>query len=136
VAGKRRCPGFGGGGRGEALQHRGADMEVRIGRNDEKSARRRCSSRKGSAATFPHDSGEVEGFFGNGHGQGAAHEGDRGVGALHSVQGHGATRGKGGGPVAGHTEEEGGLADGRTRSQRCQVGQRSVGDLRQGRQRH
>jgi hypothetical protein len=35
------------GGSGEPLQHHGAKMEVRLGRNDEKGARWRCSPRKG-----------------------------------------------------------------------------------------
>jgi hypothetical protein len=37
----------GGGGAGEALQHRGAEMKVRLGRNEEKSGRWQCSPRKG-----------------------------------------------------------------------------------------
>jgi hypothetical protein len=52
---------FSGSGSGEALQHRGAEMEVRLERNDEKSAQWWCSPRKGSAVMFPHDTDEVDG---------------------------------------------------------------------------
>jgi hypothetical protein len=49
---KRRRPSLGiapmiGGGEGEVLRHRGADVEVNIGRNDEKSDQWQCSPRKG-----------------------------------------------------------------------------------------
>jgi hypothetical protein len=52
---------FSSSGSGEALQHRGAEIEVRLERNDEKSAQWWCSPRKGSAVTFPHDTDEVDG---------------------------------------------------------------------------
>jgi hypothetical protein len=55
---------MGDGGSGEALQHRGAEIEVRLGRNGEKRAQWRCSPRKGSAMTLPHDSSRGRGFSG------------------------------------------------------------------------
>jgi hypothetical protein len=49
------------GGEGEVLMHRGAEIEVNIGRNDEKNGRWWCSPRKGMAAAFSLDSGDFQG---------------------------------------------------------------------------